>query len=149
MPRILRIKVHTVKFGSGEWTAVIGIMEGTFTKPNAHGRWQDDPADWKALQDHNVLHWPLERWSNERKEYCSGIISLSWSRSSCLVERISEWICCLLQGIGEHQSCPDGPLSQTATAYGNRQSEVCSARWYPQLQGMYHLYYYLIISKML
>jgi hypothetical protein len=28
-----RIKVHTVKFGSGEWTAVIGIMEGTFTKP--------------------------------------------------------------------------------------------------------------------
>jgi len=28
-----RIKVHTVKFGSGEWTAVIGVMEGTFTKP--------------------------------------------------------------------------------------------------------------------
>jgi len=28
-----RIKEHTVKFGSGEWTAVIGIMEGTFTKP--------------------------------------------------------------------------------------------------------------------
>ncbi len=28
-----RIKVHTVKIGSGEWTAVIGIMEGTFTKP--------------------------------------------------------------------------------------------------------------------
>jgi predicted ester cyclase len=28
-----RIKIHTVKFGSGEWTAVIGIMEGTFTKP--------------------------------------------------------------------------------------------------------------------
>ncbi len=28
-----RIKVHTVKFGSGEWTSVIGVMEGTFTKP--------------------------------------------------------------------------------------------------------------------
>ena len=28
-----RIKVHTVKFGSGPWTAVIGIMEGTFTQP--------------------------------------------------------------------------------------------------------------------
>ena len=28
-----RIKVHTVKLGSGEWTSVIGIMEGTFTKP--------------------------------------------------------------------------------------------------------------------
>jgi hypothetical protein len=28
-----RIKVHTVKLGQGEWTAVIGIMEGTFTRP--------------------------------------------------------------------------------------------------------------------
>lgn len=28
-----RIKIHTVKLGSGEWTAVIGIMEGTFTNP--------------------------------------------------------------------------------------------------------------------
>jgi hypothetical protein len=28
-----RIKVHSVKFGSGEWTCVIGIMEGTFTQP--------------------------------------------------------------------------------------------------------------------
>ncbi len=28
-----RIQVHPVKFGSGEWTSVIGVMEGTFTKP--------------------------------------------------------------------------------------------------------------------
>jgi hypothetical protein len=28
-----RIKIHTVKLGQGEFTAVIGIMEGTFTKP--------------------------------------------------------------------------------------------------------------------
>jgi hypothetical protein len=28
-----RIKVHTVKLGQGEFTAVIGIMEGTFTQP--------------------------------------------------------------------------------------------------------------------
>ena len=28
-----RIKSHPVKFGSGEWTCVIGEMEGTFTKP--------------------------------------------------------------------------------------------------------------------
>ena len=27
------IKVHPVKIGSGEWTSVIGVMEGTFTKP--------------------------------------------------------------------------------------------------------------------
>ena len=28
-----RIETHPVKFGQGEWTAVIGVMEGTFTKP--------------------------------------------------------------------------------------------------------------------
>lgn len=28
-----RIKEHPIKVGSGDWTAVYGIMEGTFTKP--------------------------------------------------------------------------------------------------------------------
>ena len=28
-----RIQVHPVKIASGEWTSVVGIMEGTFTKP--------------------------------------------------------------------------------------------------------------------
>jgi hypothetical protein len=28
-----RIHEHPVRFGSGEWTAVIGTMEGTFSKP--------------------------------------------------------------------------------------------------------------------
>ncbi len=28
-----RILEHPVKFGSGEWTSVIGVMEGTFTAP--------------------------------------------------------------------------------------------------------------------
>ena len=28
-----RIKEHPVRIGSGEWTSVIGMMEGTFTKP--------------------------------------------------------------------------------------------------------------------
>jgi hypothetical protein len=28
-----RIKQHPVTFGSGEWTCVIAVMEGTFTKP--------------------------------------------------------------------------------------------------------------------
>ena len=32
-----RIKVHPVKFGAGEWTSVIGEMEGTFTKPMPAG----------------------------------------------------------------------------------------------------------------
>jgi hypothetical protein len=28
-----RIRIHPVKFGSGDWTAVTGWLEGTFTKP--------------------------------------------------------------------------------------------------------------------
>jgi hypothetical protein len=28
-----RIQEHPVKIGSGEWTSVIGVMQGTFTKP--------------------------------------------------------------------------------------------------------------------
>ena len=28
-----RIKVHPIKVASGDWTSVIGMMEGTFTKP--------------------------------------------------------------------------------------------------------------------
>jgi hypothetical protein len=28
-----RIRTHPVKFGSGEWTSVIGVLEGTFTQP--------------------------------------------------------------------------------------------------------------------
>jgi len=28
-----RIRVHSVKLGQGEWTAVIGVMEGTFSQP--------------------------------------------------------------------------------------------------------------------
>lgn len=28
-----RIEQHPVKFGQGEWTGVIGVMEGTFTQP--------------------------------------------------------------------------------------------------------------------
>jgi hypothetical protein len=28
-----RIKVHPVRIAAGDWTSVIGVMEGTFTKP--------------------------------------------------------------------------------------------------------------------
>jgi hypothetical protein len=28
-----RIKVHSIKIGSGEWTSVVGLMQGTFTAP--------------------------------------------------------------------------------------------------------------------
>lgn len=29
----LKIKVHPIRFGSGAWTCVTGVMSGTFTKP--------------------------------------------------------------------------------------------------------------------
>jgi hypothetical protein len=32
-----RIQQHPVKFGSGEWTSVIGVMEGAFTRPMPMG----------------------------------------------------------------------------------------------------------------
>ena len=67
-----RIKIHPVKFGSGEWTCVIGVMEGTFTKPMplgngktiaptgrafklpmcTVGRWNDD-----GLMEEEYLFW--------------------------------------------------------------------------------------------
>ena len=28
-----RIKEHPIRIGSGEWTSVVGVMEGTFTRP--------------------------------------------------------------------------------------------------------------------
>jgi hypothetical protein len=32
-----RIKDHPIKIAQGEWTSVLGIMEGTFTKPMTVG----------------------------------------------------------------------------------------------------------------
>src|SRR5947208_12685949 len=33
----ITIKVHPIRFGSGTWTAVTGVMTGTFTKPMPAG----------------------------------------------------------------------------------------------------------------
>ena len=44
-----RIKVHPVKFGSGEWTSVIGVMEGTFTKPMPTGDGKSISPTGKAM----------------------------------------------------------------------------------------------------
>jgi len=54
-----RIKVHTVKFGSGEWTSVIGIMEGTFTKPMPTPDGNTIPPTGKAYKITmcTVCHW--------------------------------------------------------------------------------------------
>ena len=54
-----RIKVHTVKVGAGEWTSVIGIMEGTFTQPLPTGDGKSSPPTGKAFKITmcTVGHW--------------------------------------------------------------------------------------------
>ena len=54
-----RILVHPVKFGSGDWTCVLGVMEGTFTKPMPIGDGKTIPPTGKAfkLPMCTVGHW--------------------------------------------------------------------------------------------
>lgn len=65
------IKVHPVKFGAGDWTSVIGVMEGTFSKPMPIGDgktipptgkrfklWMSTVGHWKdGLMDEEYLFW--------------------------------------------------------------------------------------------
>lgn len=54
-----RIEVHPVKFGSGEWTSVIGVLEGTFTKPMPVGDGKTIAPTGKKfrLEMSTVGHW--------------------------------------------------------------------------------------------
>ena len=54
-----RIKVHPVKFGSGDWTAVIGELEGTFTQPMPVGDGKTIPPTGKAykIPMATIGHW--------------------------------------------------------------------------------------------
>ncbi len=54
-----RIQEHPVKIGSGEWTSVIGVMEGTFTKPMPAGDGKFIAPTGKAfkLTMCTVGHW--------------------------------------------------------------------------------------------
>lgn len=54
-----RIKVHPVRFGSGEWTGVIGVMEGTFTQPMPIGDGKTIAPTGKhfVLQMSTIGHW--------------------------------------------------------------------------------------------
>src|SRR6266850_1377878 len=54
-----RIQVHPVKFGSGEWTSVIGVMEGTFTKPMPAADGKSIPPTGRPfkLEMCTVGHW--------------------------------------------------------------------------------------------
>jgi hypothetical protein len=54
-----KIKVHPVKFGSGDFTSVIGVMTGTFTKPMPIGDGKLIPPTGKGfvLPMCTVGHW--------------------------------------------------------------------------------------------
>lgn len=54
-----RIKEHPINIGSGEWTTVLGVMEGTFTKPMPIGNGKEIPPTGKAfkLKMATVSHW--------------------------------------------------------------------------------------------
>ncbi|HEX9149123.1 MAG TPA: ester cyclase [Thermoanaerobaculia bacterium] len=54
-----RIKVHPVKFGSGDWTSAISVMEGTFSKPMPGPDGKLIPPTGKAfkLEMCTVGHW--------------------------------------------------------------------------------------------
>jgi predicted ester cyclase len=54
-----RIQEHPVKVAEGEWTSVIGVMEGTFTQPMPIGEGKSIPPTGKAfkLVMCTVGHW--------------------------------------------------------------------------------------------
>jgi len=71
----LKIRSHPVSFGSGDWTAAIGVMEGTFSKPmpSGTGKTTIKPTNKKVnLRMATLAHWRDERiyeeylfWDNE------------------------------------------------------------------------------------
>jgi hypothetical protein len=54
-----KIKNHPVSFGSGDWTCVIGEMEGTFSKPMSIGNGKSIPPTNKKfkLSMATIGHW--------------------------------------------------------------------------------------------
>jgi predicted ester cyclase len=54
-----RIKEHPIKVASGDWTAVVGVMEGTFSQPMPIGGGKSIPPTGKAfkLTMSTVGHW--------------------------------------------------------------------------------------------
>lgn len=58
-----RVTSHPIKFGSGEWTASTGILEGTFSEPMSLSDGRTIPATGKSF---NVTMVTIARW-NESK----------------------------------------------------------------------------------
>jgi len=56
-----QIKEHPVKFGAGEWTSVIGIMSGTFTKPMPIGNGKYIQPTGKKF---SIIMCTVGHWTN-------------------------------------------------------------------------------------
>lgn len=54
-----KIEQHPVRFGSGGWTAVIGVMEGTFSQPTPIGNGKTIPPTGKKFKLSMAIigHW--------------------------------------------------------------------------------------------
>ena len=62
-----KILSHPVKFGSGDWTAVVGVMEGTFSKPIQLGGGKSIAPTGKKfkLQMVTIGHWKEHKMFEE------------------------------------------------------------------------------------
>lgn len=63
-----RIKEHPIKIASGPWTAVTGVMEGTFTQPMPIGDGKTIPPNGKAFK---LTMATIGRWEN-------GVMAEEW-----------------------------------------------------------------------
>jgi predicted ester cyclase len=63
----IQIKVHPIRFGSGSWTAVTGVMTGTFTRPMATPNGGTIPPTGKrfAIGMATIGHWVNGRMDHE------------------------------------------------------------------------------------
>lgn len=54
-----KIKEHPIKFGRGDWTCVVGVMEGTFSNPMPIGNGKTIPPTGKKfkLSMTTIGHW--------------------------------------------------------------------------------------------
>lgn len=62
-----KITAHPVKVASGEWTAVIGVMSGTFSKPmvTADGKTIQPTGKKFKLQMATFAHWKGDKFDKE------------------------------------------------------------------------------------
>ena len=63
----IKIKVHPIRFGSGDWIAVSGMMTGTFSKPMPLGGGKSIPPTGKkfTLGMVTVGHWKNGKMDHE------------------------------------------------------------------------------------